>query len=266
MGLTWLAEGLVEAGCIVVGANHHGNTGQEEYRAEGFLCWWERMRDLSVLLDYVLMSSIFRGRVDEDHVSAAGFSLGGYTVLGLLGAVTRTADFQSWAKGRAFGSGPREFPDVVHRLDSLLKESEAFRASWDRQSLNYRDSRIRSALALAPAPTVRGFDVSSMASIETPVAIVVGGADEEAPAEDCAIWLHEHLPNSSLHFLGDHVGHYTLLAMGTPSAREAMPHLFTDHVTVDRTSVHRQVIELARQLCVRLYKAKKAVRRPPFLI
>lgn len=250
MGLTWLAEALVEAGCIVVGANHHGNTGEEEYRAEGFICWWERIRDLSVLLDNVLTSSTFKGRIDEDRISATGFSLGGYTVLGLLGAVTHMEDFQHWAEGRPWGRGPREFPDVAYRVDWLLKESGEFRSSWDRQSLSYRDSRVCGVLALAPAPTVRGFSVSSLTAIQAPATIAVGQADEEAPANDCAVWLHSHLPNSSLHLLGDHVGHYTLLAMGTPAAREAMPHLFTDHAAVDRSSVHKQVIKLAKQSVV----------------
>ncbi len=262
VGLTWLAEALADAGFIVVGADHHGNTGVEEYRAEGFLCWWERMRDLSVLLDDLLSSSFLAGRINPDQIAAAGFSLGGYTVLGLMGAVTQVERFQAWSWDRSFGKGPKEFPDVVEQLEPLLEKSAIFRASWERQSDSFTDRRIALGFTLAPAPTVRSFDVDSIKSITVPVTIAVGEGDEEAPANDCAVWLHELLPNSRLHFLGKNVGHYTLLAMGTTEARTSKPHLFSDHSGVDRGSVHRQVIELALQSlsCMKQQKGRPGDR------
>lgn len=247
VGMTWLAEALAKAGFVVVGADHHGNTGADQYRAEGFLCWWERMLDLSVLLDDLLSSSFLACRIDEDRIAAAGFSLGGYTVLGLLGAITRMERFQTWSLNRSFGKGPKEFPNVVEQIEPLLAESAVFRAAWERQSECFTDSRILSVLALAPAPTVRAFDVGSIRAIGHPVTIAVGQADDEAPATDCAVWLHDLLPNSRLHLLGENVGHYTLLAMGTAEARTSMPHLFADPIGVDRGAIHRQVIEIAQQ-------------------
>ena len=49
MHLEWLARDLAERGFIAIGVDHHGNTTTEPYRAEGFLCWWERARDLTLL-------------------------------------------------------------------------------------------------------------------------------------------------------------------------------------------------------------------------
>src|SRR5437016_14195836 len=51
MHLDWLARDLAGRGFIAVGVDHHGNTSAEPYRAEGFLAWWERARDLTLLLD-----------------------------------------------------------------------------------------------------------------------------------------------------------------------------------------------------------------------
>jgi predicted dienelactone hydrolase len=66
--LAWLARGLARRGFFVIGVDHHGNTGSEPYRPEGFLCWWERARDLTVILDYHA-SGPFAGRLDLDRFS-----------------------------------------------------------------------------------------------------------------------------------------------------------------------------------------------------
>ncbi len=214
IGLSWLAEALANCGCIVIGANHHGNTSLEEYRAEGFLCWWERPRDLTVLLDHIVASPLFGSHVDETRIAAAGFSLGGYSVVSLLGATTRMELFSGWSSAHPLGGGPQEFPDLSAQIDRLLSDSAVFRASWERQSYSYLDQRIARGAALAPAPTVRGFDEASLAAITTPVVLIVGGEDREAPAEDCALWLHERMPASKLYMLADRVGHYTFLSPG----------------------------------------------------
>jgi predicted dienelactone hydrolase len=75
--LEWLARELARHGFIAVGIDHHGNSSAEPYRAEGFLAWWERARDLSLLLDRLAAEGCFAGRVDLDRVHVAGYSLGG---------------------------------------------------------------------------------------------------------------------------------------------------------------------------------------------
>ena len=62
--LEWLARDLAQRGFVVIGVDHHGNTGTEPYRAEGFLCWWERARDLTVMLDRIDAMGEFAGRID----------------------------------------------------------------------------------------------------------------------------------------------------------------------------------------------------------
>ncbi|MEM7643826.1 MAG: hypothetical protein AAF366_15030, partial [Pseudomonadota bacterium] len=93
--LGWLARALSKAGHVVPGANQHGNTGLEPYRPEGFLCWWERAPDLSILLTRLGESDVFVGHLDMGRVSAVGFSLGGYTALALVGERTSFAAFEA---------------------------------------------------------------------------------------------------------------------------------------------------------------------------
>ena len=84
-GLEWLARRLAGEGFIALAIDHHGNTGSEPYRAEGFLCLWERAKDLSALFD----SSGWRRRLDGQiapNAVVAGFSAGAYAAMLLAGA------------------------------------------------------------------------------------------------------------------------------------------------------------------------------------
>ncbi|WP_371932450.1 hypothetical protein [Pararhizobium sp. IMCC21322] len=62
--VSWLAWALACEGYVVTGANHHGNTGLEPYLAEGFLCWWERAPDLSMLLTSLGATGFFADQLE----------------------------------------------------------------------------------------------------------------------------------------------------------------------------------------------------------
>jgi predicted dienelactone hydrolase len=243
--LGWLAGSLAAAGYVVLGVDHHGNTGSEPCRAEGFLCWWERPRDLTVALDALSRAGPFAGRFDLARVACVGFSLGGYTALSAVGAITDMALFRNGTAALSFGKGPREFPDVEEQIELLLKENTIFRKSWESQFETNLDSRIKRVVALAPAPPVRAFTPDSLASIAVPVTIMVGEADREAPADLCSIWLSNHLPNSCLHILGPDVGHYTFLCAGTDEGRRSMAQVWEDASGIDRNAVHRIAVGIA---------------------
>ncbi|MEQ8708904.1 MAG: alpha/beta hydrolase [Rhodospirillales bacterium] len=245
-GLGWLGVRLASAGYVVIGVDHHGNTASEPYRAEGFLSWWERPRDLSLLLDFHLGEGPFAGRLDQYHIYAAGFSLGGYTVLSLLGAITDMSLFASWMKQvPGMTVNPREFPGLAEELVPLLERNSVFRASWGRQSQSFLDERIRAGLLCAPAPPVRGFTIDSLASIRRPVAITVGGNDQEAPAEICSGWLHDHLPNSSLKRLESTAGHFVFLCECTELGKTEAADICLDASGVDRRAIHDRTASLA---------------------
>jgi predicted dienelactone hydrolase len=243
--LEWLGRDLARRGFIAVSLNHHGNTTTEPYRAEGFLCWWERARDLTVLLDHIEAHGEFARRVDIGRVYVAGYSLGGCTAAALLGAITETSRFQSSPANKDSVRGPREFPDLADHLPGLLENSEIFRASWARMSNSYRDERFKAGLLLAPGRSVQGFSEQRLATIEIPSRIVVGGSDFVAPS---AIWLHERMPGSKLDRLAPEVGHYVFLPEATEAGRLASPDCCIDTPGVDRRSVHEHVAALAAEL------------------
>ena len=122
-GMGWLGCRLAARGYVALGISHHGNTVLEPYLPQGFLCWWERAEDLSVGLDQLLEHPSFRDRLDTSRVFAAGFSLGGYTVMALAGALTNLDLFTQFitANPGSARNGPKEFPDLSDHIDGLLE-------------------------------------------------------------------------------------------------------------------------------------------------
>ena len=250
--LGWLARALACKGYVVLGANHHGNTGLEPYLAEGFLCWWERATDLSVMLSSLGENGFFADRLDMDRVSAVGFSLGGYTVMALAGAQTRLEEFESWLRTNGIAEGgPKEFPDAADSIPILMESSEAFRRSWAEHGHDRSDNRLKSVIAIAPAPAIRAFTPQSVAKLQLPIIIITGGADSEAPSVHCADWLLSQNNRFQRHDLGKQVGHYTFLGFPSDKSLIGKADIFSDHESVDRNKVH----EMASEIVIRSFMA-----------
>jgi predicted dienelactone hydrolase len=243
-GLNWLAHRLAKRGFVVVAANHHGHTGVEPYRAEGFLCLWERARDLSVLLDAQDWREPLQGHVDTERVFAGGFSAGAYTALLLAGAVARFSQFDPANPIGGSHRGPLEFPTVADEIPGLLESSGVFRESWARVSLPYRDDRFKAFLACAPGRSVLCFDEESLGGIHCPVLIVTGGADKIAPVGQCSQWLCDRINGSQLAVVAG-AGHYIFLPEPTAKGLDEGPQLFADSPGVNRAATHDHVAELA---------------------
>ena len=219
-GLCWLGRHLAIQGFIAIGVSHHGNTALEPYRPEGYLCWWERARDLTVILDWFATQGPFPNRIDLNNVFAAGFSLGGYTVLALAGAESNLDLFQKWLEGSTMAGGSREFPDLADHVPRLFDESKQFRVSIDRHTKSYKNQRIKAISVIAPGPPVRSFETRSVADIAIPVRITVGKGDTEAPYDECVLWLQQQNPSFDVSLLDANVGHYVFLPEATARGKK----------------------------------------------
>jgi predicted dienelactone hydrolase len=182
--LGWLGTALAAQSYIVASVNHHGNTSVEPYTAQGSCLWWERAQDLSAVLDHLLADALFGARIGPTRTGAAGFSLGGYTVLAVAGGRT---DLQMFA---AFCSGPErdatcadqaEFPGMLAQVARLKRVDPRVQASLQRHNASFRDPRIRAVSAIAPV-LGGALTPAGLAEVSMPVALVVGQADTVAPA------------------------------------------------------------------------------------
>lgn len=237
--LEWLGFRLAQRGFVALAVNHHGHTGSEPYRAEGFLCMWERAADLTAILD----DDNWRGALGvetDERVFAAGFSAGAYTTLLLAGARVAFSQFEPDNPVKSPIRGPREFPNLADELPKLY-ENPVFRQSWDRRRADFSDRRIRSVFAMAPGRSVLGFSQDSLQAINNPVQLVGGDGDTVAPPEQCCNWLSQNIPHCKSEILTGGVGHYTFLPEGTEIGREAAPELFVDREGLSRTAIHDYV-------------------------
>lgn len=241
-GLGWLAYRLAQAGFVALAINHHGHTGAEPFRPEGFLCLWERASDLSALFDAPdwrkTLGGAFRSRA-----YLAGFSAGAYTAMLLIGARVAYSQFEPDNPRKSPMRGPREFPDLADHIPSLL-ENRIFLESWNRRRSSFRDDRFEAALVIAPGRSVLGFAEESLGEITAPAQIVGGDADTIAPADECCSWLHSKTPASTLEILQGGVGHYTFLPEPTPQGLKAEPAIFRDADLI-RKNVHDHVAAVA---------------------
>ena len=247
MQVMWLGYYLAARGYIVAAVNHHGNTAAEQQRAaQGFLLYWERARDLTAVLDRLLADPVFGARIDRNRIGAAGFSLGGYTVILLAGGVFNLREFGAFCSSRRrdFTCGPQpEFPDAPTLFAKLKKADPLVQESLGHASDSYRDRRIKRVFAIAPA-LGGGFTKVGLSKVKIPVRIIIGRADKVAPLPTNAQRYANLIKGASLVVLPGEIGHYTFLAECTDHGKVVLD-ICRDAERIDRALVHRQVAQLA---------------------
>lgn len=243
--MMWLGEYLASRGFIVAAANHHGNTGAEEPpNAQGSRLWWERSRDLTVIIDKMLADDEFGKLIDKNKIGVAGFSLGGTTVISVAGGIFNPQAFERFCntpeRDATCGAVP-ENPTAEEDLKKIMDTDAVVIASLKRVSNSYLDKRVKAVFAIAPA---LGYAFDNLASIKIPVEIVVGAKDTSSPAKTNAEIFHRLIKNSKLVILPGEVGHYVFLSECTQAGKDLIP-ICRDAETVDRAAIHREVSQMA---------------------
>lgn len=249
MSMAWFGIELARHGFVAAAVNHPGNNATEPYTALGFSTWWERARDLSVVIDSMLSDPKFSNRLDSQRIGAAGFSLGGYTMIEIAGGITEPDAFKKFcASSSADGicKSPPEFPTLVEDFERLSKTDPAFQNALHHASDSYRDPRVRAVFAMAPA-LGPAFRPASLRRIAIPVMIVAGQADANVPIASNAKYFASNIPHARLTILPGDLGHYVFLNSCTHAARESRPTLCRDASGVNRDMIHAKTATLAVQ-------------------
>lgn len=232
--LDWLASAFAKHGYIVAGVNHPGNNALEPLTREGFVLWWERATDLSEVLDAMLADKAFGPHIDPRRVGAAGFSLGGYTVLELAGARTDLSAFRAYCHSPAADSNCH--PPTNYASRKVAPMSASAIASMKRSGASYRDLRIKAVFAMAPA-IGKALDQQSLTRIEIPVRLIAGTADTTAPPTTNVLHIAQFLPRARVRMI-DGATHYTFLDTCVPAAMTIHATICKEAPGVDRDAVH----------------------------
>jgi predicted dienelactone hydrolase len=221
------------------------------------LLYWERPKDLTIVLDRLLADHIFGTRIDRNRIGAAGFSLGGYSVIAIAGGVFNQKEYDAFCNSprRDFTCEPQpEFPEARARFEELKKADPVVRESLLHWGDSYRDERIKCVFSIAPA-LGSGFTKAGLSRIRVPVRIVIGQADEVTPLATNAQRYADLIKGAKLTVLPGGIGHYTFLAECTQNGKRSLA-ICRDAEGVDRAAVHVQVSELAFEFFEQVWAKK----------
>ena len=252
-GMLWLGHHLAASGYVVAAVNHHGNTcGESKPDPRGYLLWWERPQDLRIMLDRVLADPMFASHIDTRRIGAAGFSLGGYTVIAIAGGRLdrpRYLDFCA-SSARDFTCGPQpEYPQAPRLFEQLEKTDPVVQEALRHSGDSYQDPRVRAVFALAPV-FGSGFAAEDVANIRIPMEIVVGAGDTVAPPATNAAQYASLIHDARLIVLPGKVAHYDFVPACTDegihmAVQMNIERLCHDDPSVDRRAVQEEVSSLA---------------------
>jgi predicted dienelactone hydrolase len=239
--MAWIGTAFARAGYIAVAIDHLGNTGAQK-TLQGFSLWWLREAELSGALDAILANPTFGPRVDRSKIGALGFSLGGFTVIGLAGAQVNFPQFLQFCSVHpsvAGDCGPLpEFPNLSARAAALAARDPAYQRLL-MSGGGYSDPRIRAVYAIAPA-VGQAVTIASLQATRIPVRIIHGSNDTTVAPAFNADYYARWIPNATALTVPG-AAHYTFLDTCTPLGKQYLAAICVDAQGIDRDAVHAEV-------------------------
>jgi predicted dienelactone hydrolase len=245
MTMEWLADILVKQGFIVAAVDHWGNTYDNKI-AINFVTPWQRAQDISFVLTQLLNNPEFDKVIDRQHIGAAGFSIGGYTVVALAGAkldLKAMNDFNNNPQGLKEITKP-ELPNLKDILDE--KEVEVSFV----KSPPLKDKRIKAVFSICPAIGQGFVKQSQFKDVDIPMFIVGAQSDSIAPVKTNAAHYHQLMPKSKLFIVPGKAAHYVFLNEAIPEIKKTGGVIFNDDPSINRHAVH----ELVGDMAVKFFK------------
>lgn len=222
---SWLAEKLVQNGFVVASIEHHGNS-WHTIDTIATLKFWERPRDVSFVLDRLLVEPRLQGYIDSKRIGFVGYSLAGLTGLFLAGAVPDGIEGE-------LDRNRSQFPEVTPEILSSVDFSPA------RQS--YYEPRIKAVFLMAPATWCFAKD-QSLKALKTPVAIVATASDEVLDFREHMEPLISRSIPARLKVLRRGESHFIFLNRTTEKGKAVLgERIFRDPPGIDRTESHREI-------------------------
>jgi len=181
----WLAEALAEKGYVVLAANHPGTTSRDSL-PEKTVMIWERVNDLSAILNWAETPTIAGLSLHTENISVAGFSLGGHSALAISGLQVSKANFIEDCDRN---------PDIWDCGWLALGGVDFFKINADLYDARYLDGRVGATIAIDPALAPAAI-IESAASISHPVMVINFEPHYGVPEALDAARITEVMPNA----------------------------------------------------------------------
>ncbi|EPA8364851.1 alpha/beta hydrolase family protein [Vibrio fluvialis] len=197
----WLATELSGRGYIVAAVDHPGTTSFDQSPKQAAK-WWERPRDVSRILDYLLSKAPWKQSSNVNDVTAIGHSLGGWTVMQLVGARVDRATLESecnkYQNSRTCG------------LSEELGLSKV--QAKEPSNIDLSDPRIQRVVSL-DLGLARSFSVNSLEDINVPTLILSAGTDiGDLPQALESGYIAKHMPlNSRQYKVYENATHFSFM-------------------------------------------------------
>lgn len=235
----WLATELASRGYIVAATDHPGTTSFDQ-SPEQAAKWWERPRDITRTIDYLLSEVQWKQAVNANNITAIGHSLGGWTVMELAGAKIDRATFEAecliYPNPRTCG------------LSDELGLSQAQPAEPNEKDVS--DPRIQRVVSL-DLGLARSFSVGSLNDVTVPTLILAAGIDiGDLPQALESGYIAEHMPlNLRRYKVYESATHFSFIqsckAGAVPMLEEEVPGdgiICKDGVGTSRDQLHQLIL------------------------
>ena len=180
----WLATKLAKQGFIVATLDHPGTT-SFDHSPHFAAQWWERPKDISRLLDWLLEISDLTPFIDPTNITAIGHSLGAWTVMALAGA---EFDREQLIQECQVKDNPRTC--------GLMPELGLDKFQKGEAKSSLKDVRIKRVVSL-DVGLARSFLRQSLTELTTPILILGADVDiGDLPQVEESGFLAQHIPKS----------------------------------------------------------------------
>ncbi len=231
----WFAEALAAHGYIVAGLYHHRANTYDQTIAYLANKLWQRPRDVSLAIDFLLSDPVWGKHIDADRIGVAGHSQGGFTALWIGGAEVNPDKYLAFQKG---WKNNQMMP--AHLREALPLDPGP--------ALDVRDKRVRAAFAMAPGIVKAfGMDEAGLGALDIPVYITVGARDTQTPLADNAAFAAKYARDATLAIIPGPVDHEIFVNECDEEGRNESPEACIDAPGVDRTAIHQSVGAAARK-------------------
>jgi len=197
-----MAIDLADQGFIVAAPSHAGNTWSDMSftTAEWAL---ERPKQISQVIDHLLSDNEFSVHIDPDKIGVYGFSAGGYTALGLIGAVPDLEAAHAHCQLQ---------PDEVACSKGLVADMRQAGMQTLAADAWGADPRVKAAAIAAPG---LGFSYTkdSLTNVSAAVQLWSANQDADVPTASNAASIAKRLPNKpDTHWIND-ANHFAFLVV-----------------------------------------------------